>query len=531
MAHNIQPPASAAPTMMVESTDEAPHGAAISEGIAVPGPPPGEMETHTGAQNSLDPYVYKQDVHHATIPWSTSDQPGKLIHQIEITPLIHPILAVYALLYNCWSGGLTFVFKFCGTAFHAGFMGIARIPPNMNPIDWAPAKKFTGFEWIGIDPKMQEIGTITVRDQRQVEYHYTVPEDGTPNSWSRAGYLAFYVMDQLATSSTGVNQIQIEIFVKAAPDFRFSQIMLPRPSRADLIFQFPKTLLDAVTFSSFASKDVMLASSPTPVDIMEVLPSSIKSLNQYRYNCFHFDGTEATARQQGGFRNMATIYEATITYPSLDGATLEFKDGCWDVARQDGIIIFKDSKDKYYSSKISSWSSDPLSIVLKNVEGIIPCGEPEAPSAGKCSYVYYDSGDDTNFIQEPNYLGPFTNKESIIVFRGSYSSKLRCIETAAIAALLSTGDYARLMAPNLCALFQLVKTSDQLPLAYVKWYDSGLMTTSATEVAIEYVLDEIHLEFVSFLPRTDPPPSNPTMASNRMLYAIVSASARKLSLM
>jgi hypothetical protein len=76
---------------------------------------------------------------------------------IPITPLrANNIISYLAGIFNAWNGGLEYQAKVAGTGFHAGALGIARIPPNIDPTTLKTVSQFTAFEYSVIDPKTLE---------------------------------------------------------------------------------------------------------------------------------------------------------------------------------------------------------------------------------------------------------------------------------------------------------------------------------------------------------------------------------------
>jgi 2-phosphoglycerate kinase len=195
------------------------------------------------AANIIDPWFYEHFVHLTRFTWSTTQPPGTLLWSSPITPdFAHPNLAYVSRLYNVWAGGLDYNIKVAGTGFHAGALAIVRLPPNIPPSSIQSASEFTYFDYAMIDPKHLDVVSKSVCDQRRFLYHYR-DGDSVNNKDSIGGYIAIYVLLQLNTSSSGTNQIDIEVLNKAAADFFPAQM---RP--VDLALEsndFPE-LIDAL---------------------------------------------------------------------------------------------------------------------------------------------------------------------------------------------------------------------------------------------------------------------------------------------
>ena len=199
-----------------------------------------EAPTHTGQTNVVDPYLYTNYIQMATFSWSTAQLAGT---KLWYTP-IHPsrggnsIVAHVAKMYNAWGGSLDYRLKIAGTGFHAGALGVARLPPNLHPSKITTTKQLTAFEWQYIDPKKIETQSYLAIDQRQVMYHYTNFDE--ENTATFGGWLVFFVLQKLNTSSTGTNQVDVSVFMRLGQDFEFTQIVPP-----DLMLASDESNVDA----------------------------------------------------------------------------------------------------------------------------------------------------------------------------------------------------------------------------------------------------------------------------------------------
>jgi hypothetical protein len=204
---------------------------------AIAGRPASTMEGPRHANVSNDDilgYLKKQHLALQRFTWSTSQLPGTLLVSIPITPLrANTIVSYLSGIYNAWNGGLEYQAKVAGTGFHAGALGIARIPPNINPASFKTVAQFTAFEYSVIDPKTLEAVSKHIPDQRPIMYHYMSDDFSDPNNIG--GYFVIFVILQLNTSSTGTNQIDVQIFNKLAPDFRFIQVIPPSLTSSPIV--------------------------------------------------------------------------------------------------------------------------------------------------------------------------------------------------------------------------------------------------------------------------------------------------------
>jgi hypothetical protein len=186
----------------------------------------GPLHTATNPRDSLEDYLKKQHITLANFRWSTSQLPGTILYSVPITPLRgNNIMAYYAQLFNAWNGGIEYQTKVAGTGFHAGALGMARIPPNIPPSSLKSVNDFTVFEYSVIDPKTLEAITKYIPDQKQVLYHYMTADLTDPNAIG--GYFVVFVILQLNTSSTGSSAIDVQVFNKLNNEFHFHQVIPP----------------------------------------------------------------------------------------------------------------------------------------------------------------------------------------------------------------------------------------------------------------------------------------------------------------
>ncbi|APG76778.1 hypothetical protein 1 [Beihai picorna-like virus 121] len=207
----------------VASTDQAP--LPIST-IEAPSTTSAEAPAHVGNVNILDPYFYEQFIPTATLTWTTAQLPGTLLWHAPIHPSrAHNILAYLSRMYNVWIGGLDYQVKIAGTGFHAGAIAIVRLPPNIHPTSLKTPAQFGAYRYNILDPKVLQAVSTSIMDQRPLAYHYMDYDESNPNTIG--GWVAMFVLQSLNTSATGTQQIDVQIFTKAAQDFGMLQIIPP----------------------------------------------------------------------------------------------------------------------------------------------------------------------------------------------------------------------------------------------------------------------------------------------------------------
>nr|QJI53576.1 MAG: hypothetical protein 2 [Picornavirales sp.] len=506
-SHIPQPNAVGAPSEEVLSTDSAQRSPTVS-GIGVPGPSPIEAPTHVGAHNAIDPTLYVQQIFCATFPWTTKDQPGKLLFKMRVTPReINKIMALLSRIYNSWSGGFEFMVKVAGTGFHAGALTLVRFPPNIDPDVYSGTKDWSAFEWVLFDPKMLEVASITIRDQRPTNYHYVVPENETPSSWDIAGYLGVFVDMSLNTSSSGSQSIQVQLWARPAPDFQFLQLIIPQdvPSRDTALI--PAEIASALDFSKAAHNVTTCASFPYTPDKVIIAPQSVKTVSHGIFNTFQLDGTSNSKYQiynefrPPGFQFTGLIGDNSISFPAGYWDTTPPKGSAALMFNSSGVtgaFNFKEAINDDWSGSVDAWH------------------ESDFPK-NTYTEVYVRETSALHFYSNDNSYSAKTDKESFIKFQAVYNSNLTTIQTSEMARVFQSGAYAKWIPNGMCALFTMIDTSENLPIAFCKLYKEGFLTTSASSDQNEYPITNIRFVFSNFIQRTDALPTNPDYATRKMI--------------
>lgn len=533
MSH-IPQPATTAPSEQVLSTDENIGSAGVS-GIDLPDVKPAESMIHVGQVNALDPILYSQQIFSATFPWNTKDEPGKCLWFTEITPLkANKILATLASIYNCWTGGIEFMFKVAGTGFHAGAVTIVKIPPNFHPSEFSGTKDWSAFPWQLYDPKMLEVCSVIARDQRPVTYHYTNAPNGQPDSWDIGGWLAVYVDMSLNTSSSGSQTIQVNVWAKPAPDFRFLQLRIPRDDIKNDNMLMPTALTNALDFSAYIKSVEHIASAPRICDKLVILPALTKQLNQGLYNCYDLNGfplstfTQSAQYINYGDRNTFALinwYTGEGDKKFVQVAPLD--DFLWDVQTiSDKAVLM--SVDNMCQTVCVLGHGPKTSITTGGIVLELQVTELHEDWPGPF-YIEWKWNSEKNLYTEPVAISAKTSHESFVIFQAQASKELRSVQTHRMSELFRTTQISRFLTPSQCALLMLVDTTENLPIGYAKLYKEGFLTMAESTDQVEFWIKNLRFVFSNFLQRTDQIPVKPEYSTNRMLLTMKYRSSMKSS--
>lgn len=291
-SHIPQPSAgSSAPATLVDSAADGAVGPAVSRNELPPAPSQ-EGVLAMGELNMVDPYLYKQMIQVANFTWSTRDEPNKLLWYMAVQPSsFNKILAHLSRIYVSWVGSVEVSFKIAGTGFHAGWLKFVHLPPSIHPTDVAGRPfEHTVHPWVAADPKELALASLVVRDIRRTHFHYA----RTPNEGTRVddigGYIACFVSQNLNTSSTGSQNIQVNVYTRLNPDFRFMWLRSPVDDIVEKQQEMPDVLKYMLDFKINYGSQFLLTSVPIPVEKILILPSTLKQLTTGVYNCFSLTG-------------------------------------------------------------------------------------------------------------------------------------------------------------------------------------------------------------------------------------------------
>jgi hypothetical protein len=439
-----------------------------------------EVVPHAGQANILDPYVYMQFLQVATLVWSTSMLPGTLLYSIPIHPdRGNSIVAYLTRIYNAWAGSMEFKLKIAGTGFHAGALAIVRLPPNIPPSSITTVEQFTAFEWELFDPKQLELCTRTLMDQRNIMYHYK-PLD-LADRQSFGGYFCIYVMMPLNTSSTGLNQINVNIWNRLGADFIVSQVI---PPSIDITQAKDLDVLNSLLETSFAPR---MSWNSMLVDTIRQVSSSIVVILAHAAGQTMANGEPYDPRYP-------LIRSAWAGLHCADGKTMVDNQGTSLVLpfksnAADSYLTGSDALRAVYSKDsigypipnpmVSAATSAPTVIQFANVSGTIPIG----------TYLTNPLVDDLRAIGgtiDPSVIVP--KNESAVLFGCTFyvpqTDKLTSAQhhwstqTETIALGFKT-KAANIIPTGMAVMYIMTQKETGLPVNYVKLYYNGLVTMPA----------------------------------------------------
>lgn len=513
-SHIPQPASGMAPAEQIQSTD----GTPPMTSIETTAPTPPDILPALGEDNAIDPYFYRQLVRLDTVQWSVNDETGKLLWYIPIAPqYLHRNLAYISRMYYAWIGDFEFTFKVAGTGFHAGLVTLFATPPGIHPTTVTSPQDFTYFPWDATDPKTLQIGAVLGRDKRKVKYHRVVPASDEPDENAIGGYLGLAVDMPLSTSASGVPRINIAIWVRCMPSFKFSY-MLPydlqdvKPSSV-----MPEPLAVALNFTNYKLPQIMSSNFEWAQQIV-FKSESLKQLNTGIYNTVTLEGRlNSTYNTHNrleppiwGFKDLVVVAVAgdevvldlPIPYPQINP-----KDDSLG-----GLVISTDGK-KFF--KFTEIHTKDTSVTVK-----VPGHDFAEKDIVFITWYSPLNGENSRESEAvDNSLEALTSSESFVVFSGSRTI-VYSIQTVAMTNYLSTGALSTWMPYGKAALLQMVETNTALPVAQLKLYRRGFFTTRAVKDEKVFDLTKFHLRFVSFINETAEIPTNPEFNKNMMMYFV-----------
>lgn len=531
---HIPQPESVAPTQQFTSVETAPHGPSVS--LEVPGIPPTEAVTHLGELNNIDNFFYEQDIHAATFNWTTRDEPGKLLWYIPISPqAMNKALSYISKLYIGWAGDFLITFKIAGTAFHAGNMVVVAFPPSEHPTKYAGSKNYTMFPWCAADPKTLEIMTITARDKRPMAYHYTDGFDfaGGESNLNIGGYIAAFVDLQLNTSSSGSQAIQVQVWSKCAPNFKF---VFFRPPTIEILpgqVEVPPMLEYYLNFSlQSTNQNFIMSSNAIVARKLVAFSSDTKELTSGFYNTYNVEGEytkEVVFKTDFYLPDEPNIYTVKSNSTSAGVKTIRTapfweyhpnKETSWALAPTDTYVAlclqFKEESDIQNNEYLWDHHGEIGNFPLDK-PAIMP-----HPTDYKRARLQQ-----TQFKHLP--ITASTPNESFLLFMDEFND-IWSIQHFGMTRYFKTGALKNWIPPGQCALFLLNDAEENLPIAYVKLYQKGFMTIDGTKDQIIYDLFRMSLKFYGFLAQTDAMPlRTPAMAQNRLMVNLKHRSLNKSS--
>lgn len=491
-----------APTTHIESTQEAPHGQSVS-GIGHDGAGPEEAMLHTGAFNSIDIYMRMQFLALASFAWTTQQAPGTLLWQAPIKPQnSHQFIRHLALMYNTWVGGFDYNIKVCGTGFHAGALAIVRLPPNIQPSSVTSPADFTAFEYIIIDPKTLEVVTEHIIDQRRTMYHY-MNDTGMESS---GGYIAVYVLVQLNTSSTGSQQIAVQVLTRPSQQFNFFQIK-PIESKGgpDPEPDEPRALAEAFNVGGDCLNSTAIFTDE--IKRFTVMPKSQANPLASQAGCYKFSGAPVnTTLDNDQFplkslaRSNATLSESTFiptAFMNLPLSSNLTALGLWH----------RDESGRYQSENISAMTAIGTFKI-----------EPQLTTGTKDSFMQIEQ-----YIEKTQEVPLKPAEESFFVFDTSNTTQHTfSYQTLALARLLHSGEFKDMITPQEAIIFDIYDKELDTPIRRIKLYYNGHVTTTGLDDQRDLIANKYYFKFVQISRAGEPIPAPPKHNTNYRANEIMS---------
>jgi hypothetical protein len=490
--------------------------------------PTPEIESHMGAptQNQIPTTLFLQWMQLAFFTWNTAQIQGTVLYSVPIHPqFMSEWIQYYTKFWYAWRGGLMFRMKVAGTGFHAGCIALVRIPPGMKVQD--VSNRYTIFEWDITDPKQLATEGFEIFDQVNLMYHRM---EYDPNNYQTyGGTLAIIVQMPLVTSSTGVNEIGVNLWCRLGQDFRVSQ-MLPITLAGNTI-NFNLILNKALDFKW-----------PTLNDFDHFVVSTLnintvnKTMQKYNYGMVKIDGTNLNTEYVPWFDNGAATLttSGSVTgqwsFIGITGTGIQnFNDRA--ISFQNGtaaagtagvtfgnnnttnVPVADTTSSRFGQENITAtpWihPSNFTTAWRPYQVGIGLDGQGRVLSATACSVK--------NQLTNGELFVPFNN-ETILLFAttaqtgfvytvGSSTTQIMYgCQTRQISELLQMSKLVN--QPGDALLFQLIHRATDLPIMYVKLYPEGYFTVASSIGNTNLIYADYRLEYQNTISVTATIPTN-----------------------
>lgn len=525
-AHIPQPNSDGgAPAEQVGSTESAPTGVEIS-GIGNRGAPPVEVTQHTLAHNGVDPILYQQFIFNSVFTWTTSDQRGKLLWSMPISPKYYnKITERLSTIYNAWGGGVDINVKIAGTGFHAGALVFVRIPPNYDPADFTVPYSWSAFEYRFLDAKTLEVASFHCGDQRQMNYHYTAPEPGSPKSYDIGGTIACYVYLGLNTATSSTQQIEVSVFTRLGQDFKFSQLRVPRLETDEQIEVIPDSLVHALNFSANHTP-ILGAATLTSMIHMIYSPTT---QHVHAVGNVHFDSeVQVYGPRKPSYPPNKYWYGTFEVFPGGSDR--------WWVSMSESqfwlpqVLLGYKYKIYYNGAQVARNAftiDDPQPFIANdNRIGISfpKTGIPDEWKSGSPALVSIETNTHTSkTIAHGTWAPPIS--ESPVTFGNDPDTEGEP-QMLTVATVLR-GGAMKSFPPGYAVSLTVIDTVEDLPIGLLKLYPNGLMTTRKVTAVTYTKLNRIRLVPQSIIRTVDPIPSSSEMSKNRLLLAPIHMGLRQ----
>ncbi|APG77420.1 hypothetical protein 2 [Wuhan spider virus 5] len=498
------------------STVEA--GAHLPSEIQTPTPPTVEVPFAAGEGNRLDPYFYEQFIKVEVFPWTTMDQPGKVLFVLKLDPKnINKQLAYFLDAYYAWGGDIKLLLKVLGTSFHAGQLGIYYLPPGVDYKNYTP-QELSIFPWEIVDVKDINLHEILMRDIRPTKYHMLEDKPNDPFYVQSGGTLVIAADTQLSTSSTGVNKIYVSVWSKLAENFQVAYMIPPRELKPSL--NFSNEFMAAVN-SIFYTGSKSLASAPFRIDTIDIQPVTIRQTFNGIYNCFTTAGenlyTPILPDDYPNSKFNLPIYPMAGTFRTTSNPfEVEISFGFWEFWPKEFTISYKDG-DKRTSATPSdmSWDkSDPFKVSFTHEDGLsVKIDEPVKFFPDNVG-VFTDKVSPVNQSTTP--VNTPQARESIVYFQNSFGAY--SLQPAVLAQACADKQFIDVIPQGMAALLIMTEKTSGLPLTYLKFYNRGIFTAPASVDLVKFSLDDKQIKFSNFVLETQSFPVNEEMIRNMLAY-------------
>lgn len=479
--------------------------------VDAPPPPKSEQTKHTGAHNQIDPQIYHQNVKIRSLNWSVTDERGKVLAVIPVSPQNMGRFVEYLQpMYHYWSGGMMIELRVMGTAYQAGQVALIELPPDADAYEVATTGDYTGYNWVALDVKDPALVSIHCRDVNQGTFHYVSKQNnfGPLNIGSQF----LLVVDSPLNSTTGgTQQVGIEIWAKPSSEFQFSRLRIPRVDVAPSV-NAPAEIESALNFVVNADYQVQ-NNSFFRIKDFTILPNSVKQLDMCYTNHIATNGSPTLRTYWGPttinncidfseYDAQAQRYTATVTgnkYPFPDRASWysnENVNAC-------GTMQVKE--DKGGDVAIFYFSVPHVDIYNLHVKHpFISMSHNQQP--GKTVGWKKDAKTFTMPVDE-----------SFAVFEANKDTP--STQTRTLSQVLYQGIAKGWIPPESCATFMMIDAIEQVPIGLVKLWEEGFFSMRPSKDYLRFGLKTLKFVFKGFVPRTQQLKAQPDIAMNRMMVA------------
>lgn len=486
-----------------------------------PEPPRSEPQRHVGVSNSYDRTLNMQNVFTAEFTWSTNDQSGTVLWYTELHPRrMSPPMQHLASMYTYWAGDVFYTVKIAGTAFHAGALTMVEVPPSIHPTTLAGTKDYTIYNWVMIDAKNPSLEGFRIRDVRQGAFHYIDRDAESLSTIDIGGYLMLVVDMPLNTSSTGTQQISVQIWSKPADNFQLLKLRMPSQTTKKPEVKAPLFLDHILNLPTYGYMGVKSPTFDASLTKLVVRPSTIKVSTVNLAGHYSLDGKAIEDEEFGTFAGV--------------GLTIMDPGSYNEQQKRRGISAIIDTP-------VPGAMSPVLLFTLANrgasdIPGFITDHDLcSGKKVGDAMSGYFLGDAATKANQEGDKLFVFAEpgrevaclprvkvtqmaSESFLEFHGVREQKApAAMQTREMAQLFSTGGLKDWLPQNQAALFNVIDVSENLPIFQAKLHPEGYFTTRAMKDETTYKISNVKFAFVGFVPRTSKLERSSEMSTNRML--------------